>query len=254
MRSKGLLICALGLLFSVSGCRPGAKEAANPVVAWVNDQPVTLAEYLICEREARPGVHGAFHRRYNVTDEKSFWTTRFGKQQPAEVLRKQAMHRLVAGRVKLQKAKQLGVLFEDNLRVMQGTNRVEDVSYAAFEAYYKRYRQTAGSRAAQGVFYGPPDMSPEEKYREFCGRIFMKLEEEVIRRMHFEAPELKACFASGKHLFRTQPGEEPTFEAAQTDVKAVLGRVKFERLVNEWASRASVRTDEAAFRKYIHAQ
>jgi hypothetical protein len=247
-------IGVLVLLLSLGGCRPAEKEAPNPVVAWVDEEPVTLAEYLVYDREARPRVHAAFHRTYQVADERSFWTSRFGGAQPAEVLRRQVMQTLVAGKVKLQKAKQLGVRFDDNLRAVRGTNRVDDASYAAFEAYYRQYRAAAGSPAAPHVFYGPTDMTPEEKYKEWCGRISMKLEEKVISRMHFEEAELKACFQSNKRLFRTQAEAEPTFEAARTDVKAVLGKARFERVVREWASRASVRTDEAAFRKFIHSQ
>lgn len=118
----------------------GGASGDRAVVATVNGEPVTVAEFRLLLGKHRASVYGYFHDKYAADNTPQFWTTSFGGEVPLEKLKAEAIHESATIKVQQQLALQKGLVadidFPAFLRKLRAENKRRAAAVAGGQAIY----------------------------------------------------------------------------------------------------------------------
>ena len=131
----------------LAGCRPGPTsgppDEAESVVATIDGEPVSLAEFRLRLREDRAGVYDYFQSHYGIGDGATFWHGGVAGITPLDFIKEQALRELTRIKVQQLAARRAGL--------------IGDVSYAAFLQRLQAENARRAAAMTSGVaVYGPP--------------------------------------------------------------------------------------------------
>lgn len=80
------------------------------VIVWVNQYPISKAEFEHWMLLQRAAVHNYFYTKYNITDSEAFWETETGGESPLEILKEMALDKAVRCKVQQIMALKKGIV------------------------------------------------------------------------------------------------------------------------------------------------
>jgi len=155
-------ILFLAILASGVGC----SKISSDIIATVNGESVSVAEFEARMPEFRATVVQYFRRNYKTEYCQGFWTTSYGGEIPGEILREQTLDKLVE--IKLQQilAREKGLL--------------KDISYTA---YLKQWQQENEQRKIAmdtgKVIFGPVNYDEQMYFRYFMSKVTLALKQQL---------------------------------------------------------------------------
>lgn len=150
---RRISLCMLALLPCLPGRadNAGDRAPADPIVATINQEPVSAAEYRIIMGRKTPLVYSYFKSEKNIDDHLGYWSETSGPNGPLAKLREMVRDELVRIKVVQGLAKEKGL--------------IPDISFATLQNDYTR--ENARRRAALEtgeVIYGPQQYLRLETY------------------------------------------------------------------------------------------
>ncbi|WP_139990692.1 hypothetical protein [Paenibacillus paridis] len=167
-----LLLLILPLLFTACSAAPAGmnaeadteqpSEASDDVVAWINNEPITIGEWMPRMLELRSVVAAEWEPSSGDVSSDSFWYEAQNGHMPIEALRKLALDRLAEIKVQQIAARNAGI--------------IEDISYQAFLAGMEKENSQRKSRLAKGqTIYGPKQYSEKVYYAYTLANMVIEL-------------------------------------------------------------------------------
>ncbi|QHW32945.1 peptidyl-prolyl cis-trans isomerase [Paenibacillus rhizovicinus] len=179
------LLALLAILIGVSVYRAQAAKIPSvpdtAVVATIDGEPVTAAEFLGMQTTKRAGVYDYFQQTYKLGDTPDFWTSAYGGERPADKLREETMTAIAGDKVQLMLAKQEGI--------------VQDITYEAvlkqWESENKRRAQTLKKG---GLVYGPAHLDAAFYYDTWLTENVERLKAKLAQRDAFTEAQVNAYY------------------------------------------------------------
>ncbi len=210
---------------------PVLHATASETVATVNGERVRAEELQHWMLLERADVARYFYREHGVRDASDLWRREFGGESPAEMLRRQALEKLVRIKVQQLLAVEKGILASTDFRdIMEKRNAVN------------RARQKRIDRG--GVVYGPKQFSP----RTYFDHVFDRMVEDL--KAHLAENDFKLPEADMRERFREQGLEGVrSFERIRGALQMQYVDEAYEQWVNESVEAAKVRIERDALEK-----
>lgn len=188
---KGLWIvfAALLILGGQIAWKPlsnAAQDAvSNPIIAWVNGEPLTAEELGLSLQRNKASVIKHFKDAYGADDSSDFWETAFNGEVPLQLLKQKSLDE--SSRIKIQQmlAREKGI--------------VQDISYAGFlgslEKENNRRKEALQNRQ---VIYGPAEYSKETYYDKLFSDLAHELQAKLASEWAFPDQEIEAFYETEK--------------------------------------------------------
>ncbi len=165
-----------------------------PVIALVNGEPLSLPEFNLILRENRALIYNYFSQKYPIQDGENFWTSNYGDENPADVIKTKTMKQSVEIKIQQSLAKEMGI--------------IEDISYSFFKKKLKMENESRKQAIeSKKVIYGPVKFSEEIYFKHLLSNIVIKLKE-ILARDNFSLAErnLKNFYEQNKNeRYQRQP-------------------------------------------------
>ncbi len=122
------------------------RNDAN-VIAWVNQYPVSSAEFKHWMLLQRAEVHNYYYNKYQLADSEDFWETEKEGQSPLEMLKEMALEKAVRSKIQQIIALEKGIVehidFDQMMLEMQEENLKRKTKIEKGEVVYgaKRYTE-----------------------------------------------------------------------------------------------------------------
>ena len=209
---------------------PAAAQAlsgpVDPVVATINDQPVTAEEYRLVMERKTAVVFSYFKEHGNLDDHPGYWSESTGAEGPLARLRKVVQEELIRIKVIQGEAKKKGL--------------VGETSFADFKAGFERENaRRSAVRQTGGVVYGPTQYRLAAYYYIRLGELDYKLTQALAQSA--EAGVTKNDIETFYQENQASLKEAPLDDELQRRIRLVLANQKAEK---ELANlRASVRVE-----------
>ncbi|SDX82418.1 peptidyl-prolyl cis-trans isomerase [Paenibacillus sp. CF384] len=153
----------------------------SSVVATVNDEPITVQEFMPKLVKHRAEVLAYFKKEHNVEPGEDFWTSSFDGEIPAEMLKKIALDECIA--IKVQQIAGL----EKGL--------VKDISYSQFlEDLKNENTRRATAIANKKVVYGPQQYTEDVYFAKLFTDMTHKLMDQVNEQHVVSEKEIKLYY------------------------------------------------------------
>jgi hypothetical protein len=85
-------------------------ESSNEVLGNVNGEPITIAEFRMRLNLNRAYTFEYFKTKYGVDDNKQFWTTSYGGENPSNIIKQKTLNELVRIKIEQIAAKEKGIV------------------------------------------------------------------------------------------------------------------------------------------------
>lgn len=189
---KGLWIVFAALLISGGltawkSLSNAAQDAVpNPVIAWINGEPLTAEELGLSLQRNKASVIKHFKDAYGADDSPDFWETAFNGEVPIQLLKQKSLDE--SSRIKIQQmlAREKGI--------------VQDISYAGFlgslEKENNRRKEALQNRQ---VIYGPAEYSKETYYDKLFSDLVHDLQAKLASEWTFPDQEIEAYYEAEKN-------------------------------------------------------
>ncbi|MBP1990825.1 peptidylprolyl isomerase [Paenibacillus eucommiae] len=166
---KVLLIGLVAFLFflSITTWRALGYRGQDPVVAWVEGEPLAIGEFKMSLQGNKAFIVSYFNKTYGTNDGPDFWESSIEGEVPIKLLRQKALEE--SSRIKIQQllARKEGI--------------VEDISYDFFQSSLKaENRRREEALKSKEPIYGP------KQYNEalFFDITFSELANQLKKRKH----------------------------------------------------------------------
>ncbi|QHT63102.1 hypothetical protein GXP70_26125 [Paenibacillus lycopersici] len=182
--AAGFVVLAM-ILIGVSVYRAQAAKSPDvpdsAVVATIDGEPVTAAEFRGKQSTKRAGVYDYFQQTYRLADTPDFWASAYGGERTVDKLRADTLAAIVEDKVQLRLAKREGI--------------VQDIGYGSFlkqwEAENKRRAQTLKKG---GLVYGPARLEASFYYDTWLTDNVERLKEKLAARDVIGDAQLNAYY------------------------------------------------------------
>jgi len=191
-----------------------APGPVDPVVATINDETVTAAEYRLVMERKTAGVFGYFKEHENMDDHPGYWSESTGPEGPLARLRKVVQEELVRIKVIQGLAQKKGLIGE--------------TSFARFKAGFDREnaRRSAAKQAGE-VIYGPTQYRVAAYYYICLGELDYKLKEALAKEA--EAGVMKSDIEKYYKENQAILKETPLDDELQRRIRLVLAHQQAEK-------------------------
>jgi len=237
--SLAVLVCAGVLLIwqvrSEKSAIPPRLVPVDPVVATINEEPVSADEYrLIMERKA-PLVYAYFKEHYNLDDHLGYWNEITKPENPLAKLREMTREELIRIKVYQGQAKIRGF--------------IKETTFADFRMEFDREnaRRSAAQLAGQ-VIYGPPQYRLTSYYYVRLGDLVYRVKQALAQEAEtgISEGEIKKFYKENKTFFEG----ESLVQARQAILKALSSKVADKEL-DALCATATVDIKETAIRLIV---
>lgn len=140
----------------------------SDIVATVNDEPITAAEFDFFAQRNKYKVISMFRKEHKLQYHGDFWNDKSKGKIPGDVLKEMTLDSIVNLKVQYMLAKQYGI--------------INDISFQAIQQYLKtenKQRQEALKKNI--VIYGPEQYSMENYYDYLTSNMVIKLKDYLVR-------------------------------------------------------------------------
>ena len=142
--------------------------SADPVVAIINQEEVSAAEYKLVMERKTALVFNYFKTEHNLDDHRGYWSESTGPEGPLAKLRKMTLEELVRIKVCQSLAREKGLIRKN--------------SFADFKAEYEKENiRRAAAKKAGAVIYGPVQYRMPSYYYICFGDLLFKLRKKVAK-------------------------------------------------------------------------
>ncbi|GLX66997.1 peptidylprolyl isomerase [Paenibacillus glycanilyticus] len=175
-----LMSGAISLMLSSCGNPPRPLN-----VAWVNGIPIEKEEMQTAMNRERSLVINYFHEKYGVEESTTFWNGTYGGESPKDLLKKNAMNKLVRYKVEGELAAE--------------KNLVQSLDYKSFLTEWKSENKRREQTVAEGgVIYGPVAFSEDQYLQYTQSTLNIKLKEAWARTQQIGQNQLKTEYEKTK--------------------------------------------------------
>jgi len=207
----------------------------DPIVATINEEPVSADEYrLVMERKA-PLVYAYFKEHYNLDDHLGYWSETTEPENPLAKLRELTKEELVRIKVYQSQAKIRGF--------------IKETTFADFRMEFDREnaRRSAAQLTGQ-VIYGPPQYRLTSYYYVRLGDLVYKVKQALAQDAEpgISESEIKNFYKENKTSFEG----ESLVDARKAILKALSSKVA-ERELDALCATAKVDIKETVVRPIV---
>jgi len=233
-------VAVLSICLAVSQASGGRKSVSSPapmdpVVATINGEPVSAAEYrLVMERKVSL-VYSYFKEHQNLDDHLGYWSESSGSDGPLAKLREVIRAELIRIKVCQGLAKKKGLL--------------QDTSFASFQAGYElENARRAKAMTAGQVVYGPPQYRKTALYYIHQGDLDFRLKQAMAREAapKIMPDEVEKFYQENKASLR-----DTTPVDARPRIAAFLATQEAEKELAALCASARVEMNEALVRPIV---
>ncbi len=158
--------CIAALLIGAAFEYSSAGTTADEIVAEVNGDPITAAEFNRVLGQQRASVIDYFKRTYGANFDEDFWHTDYNGEVPVDTARNWALEEAVKIKIQLNLAKSNGII--------QGTSYTDLLTEMAKENERRRMALQAGE-----AVYGPTKFDESTFVEFYMSRLLIKLKERL---------------------------------------------------------------------------
>jgi hypothetical protein len=156
-------LCECNASLATDRARVDPLSASEDVIAFVNSEPIAIAEFMHAVRAERGHVTNYFQKKYGALIGRDSWHRQFGSEQPADVLKKRALDAAV--RIKIEQM------------LMRDRGWLRDVSYSAFLADFAR--ENLRRRTTSLPIAGPQQYGEDAYFEYLVSNGVIKLKEQL---------------------------------------------------------------------------
>lgn len=235
IRSFAVIAASLSLtaLAPAQSATPSAPE--DPVVATINGEPVSAAEYSLVMTRQAPRVHAFLKEKNNLDDHFGYWSPDTGPDGPFAKLRATVLEELTLIKVQQAMAREKGL--------------EKDISFAAFhEGFLKENNRRKEALAAGTVIYGPKQHNESAYYYILFDNLAYGLNRRVRKENAPGIPEeeVRKFYDENKAAIKNPPYDTVRGRIAEE----IAGR-NFEKLLPTLYQSAKVATQEDLIRNLL---
>jgi len=207
----------------------------DPVVATINGEPVSAAEYrLVMERKVSL-VYSYFKEHQNLDDHPGYWSESSGANGPLAKLREMTREELV------------------HIKVCQGLAQTKGVaretSFASFQSDFERENtRRAKAKAEKQVIYGPHQYRETSYYYIRFGDLVFKLKQAMARGAELKVTEseIKKFYEENRSLLG-----DKSLADARRGIVMFLSTKEAEQELDALYASARVEMNEAMLRSIV---
>ncbi len=203
------------------------------IVVTVNGEPVSTQLFEQRLSLNRADVYSYFYKKYKISDPSGFWATQYGKEVPAEVIKKKVMDDCVE--IKIQQ-----ILARDN-------GIMPDITYKAFLEDLKRENlRRKEVLAKDGVIYGPEQYTEKTYFEYVLSNMQIKLKTKLGQdTFHVSDDELKKFHESGK-LKNASP-TSIDFKEFKEQIRSEYVNEKYKELIKQKITQADIQINSKVY-------
>ncbi len=205
----------------------------NDVIATVDGEPVSIQLFEQRLSLHRSAVYSYFHKKYTIENPSSFWTTRYGKEMPSEIIKKRAMDDCV--NIKIQQ-----ILARDN-------GIMTDISHKAFLENLKNENiRRIKILAKNGVIYGPEQYTEKTYFEYIFSNMQIKLKTKLGQdTFYLSDDELKKFHESRKK--NNANLATVNFEEFKEQIKAEYVNEKYKDLIKQMVRQTNIQINRIVY-------
>jgi len=208
----------------------------DPVVATIDEETVTAAEYRLVMERKTAEVFGYFKKHENLDDHPGYWSESSGPEGPLARLRKVVREELIQIKVIQGVAKEKGL--------------VRETSFAQFTAAFAREnaRRSAAKKAGE-VIYGPIQYRPAAYYYICLGELDYKLKEALAKEAEggVTKNDIEKFYKENKASLNKLPLDEEL----QRRIRSVLAKQRAEEELAGLRASARVEMEDRLIRSIV---
>jgi hypothetical protein len=211
------------------------QAPADPVVATINNEAVTAAEYRLVMERKTAEVFGYMKQRYDLDDHPGYWSESTGPEGPLAKLREVVLEELVRIKVCQGLAKEKGL--------------VRETSFAAFQEEFQRENARRSEAKRQGqVVYGPAQYRMAAYYYIRFGDLIYKLTQALAKEGEAQIPEAEIVkfYQENKASYDNKPLAE-----VRQRILEVLSLKEARKQLKALYASASVKVNEKPLRGLV---
>lgn len=232
MRFTALILFFL-FIFSSTWCSPDSSFTIHetPVIATVNEFPITVKEFEAYLEESRTEVVSHFIREFNLNGiSPGFWDHEFEDQKPADLLKEIALQKAIKTKIRLV------YMYEKKV--------IESPDYAYFLKIYNDFCEERRESPDGNIKYGPVQMSERDFFNYWYSNALIELK----NRIHYEdTPSIP--LAPSARMKSGYYSSSSDFKVGKSDRK---NEIEIERIFNRriqlYESNSVVKTDNQLFK------
>jgi hypothetical protein len=234
LAAAGILALGLGSLAFFGRETPEAPS--DPVVATINGEPVSAAEYRMVMERKTALVYNYFKQTRDLDDHFGYWSENSGPEGPLAKLRELTREELVRIKVSQGLAKERGL--------------IQETAFADFQRAFEREnaRRSAAKKAGE-VVYGPEQYRMPAYYYIRFGDLSYKLKQALAKEAEpsITENEIKQFYKENRETLAGKPLDEEL----RNRILSVLGKQKADQLLEACYAKAEVKMEDELLRPIV---
>jgi hypothetical protein len=194
-RIRQLVFAVIALVAAVSAAGMSGdasnKLEGHAVVALIDGEPLTLAEFQLSLAVNRAKVSAYFHSKYGASTDAEFWTANYEGEVPLDKLRQDALADAVASKMPQIVAKENQI--------------ITDISYEGFlNRLHAENERRARAKRDKAVIFGPVRYSKADYYHIVNSNTAGELKKALHWQSRFPEEELEGYYQANKERYKKQ--------------------------------------------------